>query len=573
MDPATQEVVAGQLQFAFATQISDFREKQLVRRFWDKDPTIWPSEHTGQGSIHSNLSWLDFPDTLEPLFRAISNVAEASIPDGLSDWVFLALGSSSFAARSLLPLLSQPSHHRFFILDSCHPAAIRRLENTVDVSHTGFVLANKAGDRLEDQALFLHFQHKLQLIRFADANRHFIAQTEANSYLDMLSRSYPFRASFLDPPNTLSSYCSLLHFGALLTAFSILSIDQILSAARSMRQLCSVDPPLNPALQLAAFLVAAALSHSRYLVFLSSCSLAPYSCRLENLIGSCFPEEGPGLLPVCGNVPRLTQSFQKDACFIFLTLEGEPAPDLYEKIEVFRKSAIPFVHIHMPELSAVLQETFKFEIATALACANLGVNPFAWPDDRYARKTAMELLDSLASAPEALTRTPRIQESGVQLFAEGRTRSEISTFSLTEAFRSFFRLTQPHSALVLFVFLDRTPESESMLSKIRELLTRQLGVPVFLSYGPRGFDNYPYLFRSNLSDSLSIVLTGNYPLDIPVPGASYTFAQLHAALCLGEFESLNHSDRLVIRVNLTGEQAESLVNLELAVGKALSRSL
>ena len=573
MDQLTQEVVAGHLHSAFATQVSQLHEKQLVRRFWDKDPTIWPADHSGQTPIRSNLGWLDFPDSLEALFRELISEAGRAANDGLSDWVFLALGSSSFAARALLPLVSRPSHRRFFLLDSCHPSAISRLENAIDLAQTGFILANKAGDRLEDQALFLHFQHNLELFRYAEANRHFVAQTEANSYLDTIARSYPFRAAFLDPPHTLSSYCSLLHFGALLTGLSILTIDQALAAARSMRQLCSEDSSSNPAIQLAAFLATAALSHSRYLIFLSAHSLAPYSCRLANLVGSSFPEEGPGLLPICGVVPRITESFQKDACFVFLTLQGEADPELQEKMQAFRKSAIPFVHIHLPDLPALLPETFKFEIATALACANLGLNPFAGPKVRYARKAAMELLDRVSSTPEALSRTFRLQESGLQLFAEGRSRSEISTFNLTEAFRSFFRLSQPHSALVLLVFLDRTPEAECALFKIRELLTLHLGMPVFLSYGPRGFDQYPYLFSSSLSDSLSIVLTADYPIDLPVPGADYSFAQLHSALCLGEFESLNHSDRLVIRINLAGEQSEALDNLELAFGKAFSRSL
>src|SRR5208283_4036731 len=164
----------------FARQVTQFSQKQLVRRFWDKDSSIWPADHSGRVPIRSNLSWLDFPDTLEPLFRSLSGEAERSLTDGLTDWVFLALGSSSLAARALLPSLRLPSHRRFFLLDSSHPSAVRRLENAVDLSHTGFILANKAGDRLEDQALFLHFQHSLELFRFADANRHFVAQTEAN---------------------------------------------------------------------------------------------------------------------------------------------------------------------------------------------------------------------------------------------------------------------------------------------------------------------------------------------------------------------------------------------------------
>jgi hypothetical protein len=148
MDQHLQRVSAGRLQSAFDVELHHFQEEQLVQRFWAKDASLWPAKDSQRVVIQSNLVWLDFPDVLEPLFREISKAADSALKEGLSDWVFLALGSSSLAARALLPLLALPSHRRLFLVDSSHPSAIRRLQNSMDIPHTGFILANKGGEKL-----------------------------------------------------------------------------------------------------------------------------------------------------------------------------------------------------------------------------------------------------------------------------------------------------------------------------------------------------------------------------------------------------------------------------------------
>lgn len=288
------------------------------------------------------------------------------------------------------------------------------------------------------------------------------------------------------------------------------------------------------------------------------------------MVADSLAQEGSKLIPITGRVPALTGGFQKNAAFVFLTVDGEGALELFEKMDGFRISGIPFVHIGMLGAAELLPESLKWEIATALACITLGLNPFDWPDVRYPRRIAMELLDKLSVDPGALLRTPSLQESGIQLFAEARTRSDISTLNLVESFRSFFRLNEPQRFLVLLVFLDRTPAVESPRYEIRTQLTRQLGIPVFLTYGPRCFDQYAYRCLTGASEALLIVLTADYPSDFSIPGAHYTFSQLHSALCLGEFESIVHSERLATRINLTGDLAEALADLEQAFAKALS---
>lgn len=567
-----QTVHWGRLQAVSDQQRESFQNRDILRRFWSKDLSLWPPDPSQQSLIRSNLAWLELPERLEPLLLEISRVADDCIRDGLTDWVFLALGSSSLAARALLPLIEVPDPRRFMVLDSSHPSSILHLASKIDLPKASFILANKAGDRLEDLALFLYFQQLLSSAMNSKVSQHFAAVTENNSFLAGISYGSRFRASFIDPPNLRSSFCSLLHFGALLTGLFLIEPKGAMSGVRAMRQLCEANSTLNPALQMAVFFSSAAAASCRYLVFLSSPSLAAYSNRLGHLISGSLARDGCGLIPVCGDVPQTTERYQDHAAFVFLTLASEREVELEEKLEAFRSSGVSCIQIQIPDVAALLPETFKWEIAVALACANLGFNPFDWPDIRHPRQIAMDLLEKISGEARALDRTPRLQESGIQLFAEGRTRSEISNLNLLESMRSFFRLNEADGFVVCFVFLERTPEVEKALRGIRGMLMSRLGVPVVVHYGPRCFDQYAYLCRSGIPRALHIVLTADYPVNIPVPGASYTFAQLHLALILGEFESMIQTDHPVIRLNLTGRLDESLTNLERLLAHALPRT-
>ena len=129
-----------------------------------------------------------------------------------------------------------------------------------------------------------------------------------------------------------------------------------------MRQSCSVDSSSNLAILLAAFLAASALSHSRYLIFLSARSLAPYPVRLANLVVSSSPEEGPGLLPIVESsceLPRASKRMHA-SCFDASRRSGS---GLHAKNGRIRNLRFPSSACTY-RIPALLPETFKFEIAT-----------------------------------------------------------------------------------------------------------------------------------------------------------------------------------------------------------------
>jgi hypothetical protein len=108
----------------------------------------------------------------------------------------------------------------------------------------------------------------------------------------------------------------------------------------------------------------------------------------------------------------------------------------------------------------------------------------------------MNSLDKLSARDGPLRRTPRVKDSAIQLFAEGKTRIELSTLNLVEALHTSF-------------------------------------------------------VRPGFPEGLYIALTADSPVDLAIPGAPYSLAQLHRALVFGEINALVTADRLVIRPHLS----------------------
>jgi transaldolase / glucose-6-phosphate isomerase len=570
----TQTIVGGCLQSAFHRELKYFLDNRLLNRLWAKDATLWPEEEFEHSHIRSNLDWLDLPNSLQPFLEAIKQEESAALADGLDRRVLITFENANLGARALMAFVPPDATYGMAVLDSTCPFAISLLERELHLARTLFIFASKEGYRLEDHALFLYLLEKLQSAGVPQPLCHFVAQTEPGSYLASISREYKFRAVFHDLPGILASFTSIKHLGAILTSLFKMEPEAIVSAAKAMQKGCSPGaiPAENPALQLAAFLSCAALAKREYLALLASPTLVPYTHCLSQLIGGSMAKEGPGLIPLAGDVPRDTRALEDKAVFAILTYAGDADTELTDLMSRFRFSGVPFVYMQVAEPLDLLPGTFGWQAAIVLSCARLGFDPFQGADDRLPRALAMEILNNYSPNNDTLARKPRVKEGGLQLFAEGQTRRELSVLNLQESFGSFFRLLQPDSFLAVLVLLPSTPRVVTAFQAIRRELTEKLKVPVLMVYGPHALPHYSNLGRKGQPQGQYLVCTADPPVDIAIPGASYTFGQLCRALALGEFEALEQSHHFAIRINLTGEISAALASLQHAIGQALSRA-
>jgi glucose-6-phosphate isomerase len=571
VDLPVQTLIPGSLQKAYQREFNDLLAADAVRRLWAKDPSLWPADDSKNEDLNTNLSWLDLPEQIGAQMSHVAALAAAAEAEGFQDVLFVAMGDSNLAAETVLNISVEKRWKRIFLLDSTDPATVRAVDKELDPQRTLFVFASKSGKHIETQALLLYFLQRARAQGISSPGRHFVALTEQGSYLAEISKTYQFRETSFDPPGIRGRYSALIHFGLLLSFLCRLDPAALVSCALAMRDVCRspAPPEANPALALAAFLAAGAVERNDRFLLFSTKSLAGLPYRVGQLVGVSMNKGGQGLIPIRGDVPGVLGTCRQDCLAGIFSMQGDTDPELEDVKNQLRQSGTPTVLIELNAPQELGAELFKWEVATALACAPLGVNPFSEPDVQEGRQKTAELVEALATKHELPRRTPRIREAGLELFAESATRQQLSTLSLSDALRTFLELKNPHGYLVFLAFLEHSSSVETVLRRLREHLVLKLGIPVLLNFGPRYLHYLGQVYKGGPPKGLFLLLTSEAQQDIEIPGAGYSFGQLQMALALGDFESLESRGKLVVHLHFAEGIERGLAQLEQVILHAL----
>jgi putative hydrolase of the HAD superfamily len=320
---------------------------------------------------------------------------------------------------------------------------------------------------------------------------------------------------------------------------------------------------VNPALALAAFLAAAVVEGQDKLLFFSTKSLEASALRVGQLVGTSISKQGHGLIPITGATPRSLEAYRQGATAITLTMQGDDDAQVRAAEAQWRSEGVPFVSITLATAAQLGAGVFKREVATALTCALLDVNPFDEPDTQVGKEKSAEIVEGMAARGELPIRKARVRDKDIELYAEGETRQQISNLSLGEALRTFFELRRPHGYLAMISFIDgSSPLVHAALSRLREELADRLNIPVLLSAGPRYLHYFEQVYKGGPSEGLFLILTGEPSEDLAIPGPGYTFGQLQMALALGDVDALQSRQKLGIRLHLTAGAEPGLADLE-----------
>lgn len=571
MPPSSQELHPGSLQAAYRRELETMIAGESIRRLWAKDLSLWPAQDRTTKSLTTNLTWLDLPEQIGPYMSRVAAFANSLDGQGLEDAVFLGMGDSNLAAEAIANLNLPKRWKRIFILDSTDPDAVRAVEKEVNLERALFIIASKSGKKIENQALLLYFLGQMRARGIEDPGQQFVAVTEENTFLASVAKEYGFRGIFFDPPGISGRFSALIHFGLLLCGLCRVTPKDLLLTAASMNELCrrTSNGETNPAQTLAAFLAAAVMTGNDRLLLFGTTSLSALTYRVAQLVGVSTSKGGRGLIPICTENAPAVETLQEGCVAAIFRLRGDEDSPVDRLIEQLKTRDVPFVTIEMASPEELGAELFKWEVATALACALLEVNPFNEPDLQESTNIVADLVDKLATKRPLPPRTVRVREEGIELYAEGETRQQISTLNLSEALRTFFEGKNPSGYVATLAYLDRGGRFRAVLERIRSHIASRLGIPALLSFGPRYLHQLGQVFQGGPSKGLFLMITGVPSQDITIPGAGYSFGQLQLALAMGDFDSLERHRRPVLRVHLAGGVEPGLNKLENALQQAL----
>jgi transaldolase/glucose-6-phosphate isomerase len=218
-------------------------------------------------------------------------------------------------------------------------------------------------------------------------------------------------------------------------------------------------------------------------------------------------------------------------------------------------------------------EFFRWEFATAVAGAVLGINPFDEPNVTESKDNTRQVLDQYRHhhalpAEETLT-----SEGRLTLVGDAPLRLTVGHDGLANELRRHLARCKPGGYFALQAFIAPTPERESRLREMAQLLRDSSGRAVTVGFGPRFLHSTGQLHKGGPASGCFLQLTSGHQEDLAIPGWHETFGVLIDAQAAGDFMSLESHDLPVARIKLSDDPDAGLDELLAALHSALAQPL
>jgi glucose-6-phosphate isomerase/transaldolase/glucose-6-phosphate isomerase len=352
-----------------------------------------------------------------------------------------------------------------------------------------------------------------------------------------------YRHVFINPADIGGRYSALSMFGLVPAALVGVSEATLLAAAQEMADACSLDLPANPGLSLGVFMGSHAAAGRDKLTFFGSPALAPLGAWIEQLVAESTGKLGRGVLPVVGEPAGPPERFGADRAFVVVTTpDDENARRFADSLEV---AGHPVFRIET-EPTALGAEFFRWEFATAVAGAVLGLNPFDEPDVRSAKSRTQAQLDAHASSG-AFRLTPALEDG---------------PFYARRDHAGGARPGAAGSYVAILDYLPADPARADAINRLRATLRQRLGVATTHGVGPRYLHSTGQYHKGGPNTGVFVLVTSDDATTTPVPGTDYSFSILKHAQALGDFDALAAGGRTVIHCHFTSHSADVLTRLE-----------
>jgi transaldolase/glucose-6-phosphate isomerase len=502
----------GALQPAVEARLAIMAEHEVTHRIWARDHTAWQDDPT---EVTNRLDWLTLPERMRETIPGLRAFASGVAAEGFRKAVLLGMGGSSLApevmratfgvAEGMLDLV---------VLDTTDPDQIADVEAGLDLERTLFIVSSKSGGTIETATQFDYF-----LSRQPDPD-HYVVITDAGSPLDVRAHALGVRRVFHNPPGVGGRYSALSYFGLVPAALMGVDLERLLGEAHDIAIACGPDRAVrtNPGAWLGAVMGEGAFAGRDKVTLVLPPGLRTFGTWLEQLIAESTGKHGRGIVPIEGEELAGPAAYGRDRLFIAI---GDDT-----RLAALEATGHPVVRIPYRDAYQLGAELFRWELATAVACHILAVNPFDQPNVQEAKDVTGRILAGERPGPRTMP------------FAEALASVRAGEY------------------VAITAYVARNAANEARLARVRHTLRDRHGVATTVGFGPRFLHSTGQLHKGGADNVVVIQVFEDAHQDIPIPGRPYTFGQLKAAQALGDLASLAARGRRVARVSLAEFMAQ-----------------
>jgi len=500
----------GAHQHTFETALRQLTDSGFGRRLLEKDPTLWNGD---QAAIANRLGWLTVAQTMSQRLPELTAFATEVRDAGFERVVLLGMGGSSLAPEVMSTTFGVAAGHPpLLLLDTTDPATIVAAEQSLDLERNLFVVSSKSGTTTETASLQRYFA-----TRCLKPLANFIAITDPGTPLADQAKAEGFRRLFLNPADVGGRFSALSYFGLVPAAAIGIDLARLLDSATATGT--------RAAIELGAMLGGLALDGRDKVTFVATPSLRGFGAWAEQLLAESTGKLGKGIVPVDGEPLGAPGVYGDDRVFVYLRLTGESGPEA--ELRALEAAGHPVITITLADRYDLGGELLRWEIATAAAGAVLGINPFDEPN-----------------VAEAKERTGEILRQGLPSDGRPNTSQGDAVLSgLLEAARS-------GDYFAILAYIQRTPDHDQLLTRLRVTIRDRTRLATNVGYGPRYLHSTGQLFKGGPDTGIFLQIVADDTVDLPIPGATYTFGALKRAQAQGDLQALESRGRRAVRLDL-----------------------
>jgi hypothetical protein len=341
----------------------------------------------------------------------------------------------------------------------------------------------------------------------------------------------------VNPADIGGRYSALSYFGGVPAFLIGIPVAEVWEEAGRMLQRCQAPVEENPGAQLAAFLAGNAMNGRDKMTLLAPTELAPLGDWIEQLVAESTGKDGRGIVPVVGEPIDDPAVYGEDRAFVALTRGA----DTLLGTSALREAGHPVLEIEVSDRLQLGAEFVRWEVATSLAGALLGVNPFDEPNVAESKANTMAVLREV-TAGAAL---PQPEDGDVGALLDQ---------------------VRPGDYVSLQAYLPPTPANTDALLRMRTFIRDRRRVATTVGWGPRFLHSTGQLHKGGPDNVVALQIV-DLPAGGPaIPDRLYDFATLIRAQAVGDLRSLRDHGRRVAQVGLHEGGLEQLVS---GVGAAL----
>jgi len=193
-------------------------------------------------------------------------------------------------------------------------------------------------------------------------------------------------------------------------------------------------------------------------------------------------------------------------------------------------------------------------VATAIAGAVLGIDPFDQPDVEASKLKTRALTDACEETGSLTQETAFYDDGTLAFFGDAALKGDGHA---QEIIAKHLDRLKPGDYAGVLAYIERNLAHEAILITLRRILRDRKRVATVGGFGPRFLHSTGQAYKGGPNSGVFLQITADPAHDLAIPGRKISFGQVEAAQARGDLEVLAERGRRYLRIHIKGGDIET----------------